>query len=73
MKAKIIAANDFGSSTESSANVVGALIQTVPHIPTIAPTSGTSTGETQIELTITALTGVATGGSPITSYVILWD
>jgi hypothetical protein len=45
----------------------------VPHIPSSAPSRGSNTGETQIELILTPLTGTNTGGSPITSYIVLWN
>jgi len=73
VQAKVTATNNYGDSAISDANTAGALIETVPHIPTIAPTRGSNTGETQVEVIITPLTGLETGGSPITSYVILWD
>lgn len=42
-------------------------------MPTVAPARGANTGETQVELILTPLTGTETGGSPITSYIILWN
>lgn len=73
VKVKIQATNAFGTSVISEANTVGALIETVPWTPTVAPSRGANTGETQIELVLTPLTGVNTGGSTITSYVVLWN
>jgi hypothetical protein len=46
VQAKVEATNNYGTSTISLANTAGALIQTVPHIPTIAPDRGSNTGET---------------------------
>lgn len=57
----------------SPANVLGAIIQTVPHKPLSLPQRGSFTSQTQINLKITALTGDETGGSPITSYIVYWD
>lgn len=37
------------------------------------PTSGSATGATQIQVDWTALTGTATGNSPILSYNLYWD
>jgi hypothetical protein len=52
---------------------LGALIQTVPHKPATLPQRGAFTSQTQINLLITKLTGLETGGSPLTSYVVYWD
>lgn len=71
--ATVTATNAFGTSDPSEANTVGALVETVPHQHASAPTRGALTYETQIEVEYAALAGVETGGSPITSYVVLWD
>jgi titin len=70
--AKVQATNAFGTSTESTPSTAAALVEVVPHKPN-TPVRGALTHETQIELTYDTLTGVATGGSPILSYVVTWD
>lgn len=45
-----MATNSFGTSALSDANVLGARIETVPWMPTSAPSRGSNTGETQVEL-----------------------
>jgi hypothetical protein len=71
--ATVTATNAFGTSTVSAVNTAGALIETVPHQHASAPTRGSLTYETQIHLEYAVLTGGETGGSTITSYVVLWD
>jgi hypothetical protein len=71
--AKVTATNSFGTSEESEVNTSGALIETLPHAHANAPTRGALTHETQIEIDFQALVGAETGGSPILSYVVLWD
>ena len=63
VRVKIEAVNNYGTSLISASNSGGALIETVPHMPTQAPQRGTNTGEAQIELIISPLTGTNTGGS----------
>jgi hypothetical protein len=71
--AKATATNSFGTSQESEVNQSGALIETLPHKPANAPTRGVLTYETQIQLEYHPLVDEETGGSPILSYVVLWD
>lgn len=52
---------------------MGAIIQVVPHKPPAIPRKGWNTNENVIEIFYDALTGVLTGGSDITSYVVMWD
>jgi titin len=66
------ATNAYGTSSESPPSTGAALIEVVPHKPN-TPRRAAQTHETQIELEYDALTGVATGGSPILSYVVKWD
>jgi hypothetical protein len=70
--AKATATNAFGTSTESAPNTAGALIETTPLAPA-APTRGSQTHETQIQVDYAGLSGADTGGSTILSYVILWN
>ena len=65
--AKIAAENQMGTSSYSSPNTVGALIEVVPTKP-VAITKGSQTTESQIQLVITPLSGTATGGAPIITY-----
>ena len=71
--AKVTATNNYGTSTESLLNTEGALIETVPHKLSSAPTRVASTTESQIVLEFSPLLNEATGGSPILSYVVYWD
>ena len=69
----VSATNTLGDSQPSLPNSGGALIETVPQTPASAPARGEETGEAQVQLLYTPLAGSATGGSPITSYIIWWD
>lgn len=53
--------------------MIGALIITVPHAPTVAPTRNSATTSTTLKIDYTALTGTATGGDSILSYQLEWD
>jgi len=70
---KVTATNAFGTSEPSTPNTTGARIETVPLKPSTMPSRGSFTSQTQINLLISQLTGLDTGGSSITSYVIYWD
>ena len=70
--AKVQAHNQYGWGIQSIPNSVGALIQTPPN-QMQAPTRGSATSETQIEVFWLALTGNSTGGAPIDSYNIQFD
>jgi hypothetical protein len=62
----------YSDSTEIS-GVTYADVRTFPHQPASPPTRGSGTTLTQIEVVVAALTGTATGGSPILSYHIEYD
>lgn len=71
--AKVKAHNDRGWSSFSASATTVATIQTEPTTMS-APSSGSSTSSSQIEVTWTALTTAAeTGGASITSYHLQWD
>jgi len=71
--AKVRAKNSIGFGAQSSENASGASIQTPP-VQMAAPARGSSTSESQIEVTCTPLTTpTETGGSTITSYFFEWD
>jgi len=69
------ARNAIGWSPWSTANAVGALVQTEPFAAsTPAPTRGVRTDHTRVEVEWTAMTlAGATGGSPVTSYNLEWN
>ena len=69
---KVAASNSFGQGEFSEPNTSGSLIETVPHAIT-APTRGSLTHELQVHIEFDSLVDAATGGSPILSYVVLWD
>jgi hypothetical protein len=68
----VIATNQFGSSSYSPLNTQGATIETIP-TKVNTPTRDSSTRENELHLSYTGLTGTNTGGSNITSYIVLWD
>jgi hypothetical protein len=73
---KVTATNTYGTSVESDINSLPnevALVEVVPHKPPTIPSKGWNTNENVIEIFYDQITGVLTGGSPILSYVILWD
>lgn len=61
------AQNSIGWGTYSNPNSVGVTINNVPS-QMAAPTQGSSTTPSQIEINWVALQGQYTGNSPITSY-----
>ena len=73
VQAYVTATNTYGTSTQSLVNTLGALIEVVPHKPPTLIRKGWNTNENVIEIFYDALTGLTNGGSPILSYVILWD
>lgn len=67
--AEVAATNAINTSGYSPPNTVGALIEVIPSKPS-AITRGALTSDTQVQLVITPLTGTATGGAPIITYII---
>lgn len=66
--------NQYGLSELSEFDVALAKsVETVPHKPVQAPTRGSLTSQTQIQLIVYPFEEDKTGGSQITSYQILWD
>ena len=63
----------MGDSVDSSQNTAGALIETVPSAPPVAPLRNSATGMTSITADYYSLTGTAIGGAPILSYELQWD
>jgi len=72
VEVRIAAVNSIGTGSYSTINTSGALIRTVP-AAMAAPTAGSSTTDTQIQIDWVALAGSSTGNSPITSYEVYWD
>ncbi len=63
--------NFYGKSIWSDKNTFGAQVRSVPSI--MGPISVLNKTESEITLVWSALAGVATGNSPITSYNLYWD
>ena len=73
MYARVSALNSIGWNQVSNVNSLGATIRTEP-VQMSAPTRGSQTSETQVEVEWTALTAVDDlRGSVITSYHLQWD
>ena len=68
--ADVAAINAIGTGTYSVDNTAGALIETIPLTPPVAPLRDSQTTSTTLVVDITALTGTATGGATIDSYDI---
>jgi hypothetical protein len=64
--AVVEARNEVGYAIPSDYNTVGALVQVIPHDPTLIPVRETDTNENDLHFTIP--THTQTGGSPLTSY-----
>jgi len=73
VQAKIIAINQVGEGSSSTANLFGALIETVPVKPPVAPTKNPISSKTILVVDYKNLFGTANGGSSITAYQIEWD
>jgi hypothetical protein len=69
VQSRILAVNEYGWSEPGVPNLSGAIVEIVPHKPDDL-VRGAQTNEAQIELEVTHLTGVETGGSDIITYVI---
>lgn len=70
--AKVSAINSRGESDPSSPNAAGILVQTAPDQMT-SPTRVSTSTAARFDLSWTALTSPATGGSSILSYQLEWD
>ncbi len=68
VQAKVSAINNIGASTYSNANMVGALIEIVPHKPAVAPMRDPTTLKNKLVINVTPITGHLTGGASIISY-----
>jgi hypothetical protein len=70
--AKVAAHNERGWGAESAANTAGAPVEVVPHqMP--APTRGSSTSDTAIQVDWVAPTSPTTGGSAVLGYALYTD
>lgn len=72
VQAKVRATNAIGDGLDSAATSPGALVETVPASPPVAPVRGTGTHQTQIVVDFYALQGSAIGGTAILSYELQW-
>ncbi len=68
VKAQIQATNLVGSSAYSNPNLVGALIEIVPHQPAVAPSRDPSSTRSTFVINVQPMTGTLTGGGSIISY-----
>jgi hypothetical protein len=73
VQVKVRATNLLGDSVDSSPNTAGALIETVPSSPPVAPLRNALTGTSSITVDYHPLAGAARGGAPILSYELQWD
>ena len=72
--ARVKATSSIGPATGySPINTSGVTVRTIPLKPPTAPSEGSSSNDSQIEIVITAVTGTNTGSSTILSYEIYWD
>jgi hypothetical protein len=75
--AEVLAHNSRGWSVNSGPSTSNPTVQTGPGTM-VAPTSGSSTTSTQIDIEWTTLSTLSTvtpnnGGSTVTSYILYWD
>lgn len=68
IQAKVIAINLVGEGSPSSTNLSGAILETVPLKPPVAPSKNPTTTKTQVVVDYKHLFGTADGGSVITAY-----
>ena len=73
VQARIRAVNLVGESVDSSQNTAGALIETVPSAPPVAPRRDPLTTMTSLVVDYEALTGSAIGGTPVLSMELEWN
>jgi hypothetical protein len=64
---QVQAKNNQGWSTVSEPNVVGSIVETIPHNPSAIPIL-VSQAETSITVTMPIVSGTFTGGAPLISY-----
>lgn len=69
---RVSATNYYGTGTASAATTSGALVAVVP-LTMSAPSRGTATSTSQVEIDWTLLTDPSNGGSEVTSYHLVWD
>lgn len=72
VRAKVQAHNDRGWSGLSAANSAGAGVETVP-LPMAAPTRGSSTSDTAVQIDWLAVGSGPDGGSPVLGYALYGD
>jgi hypothetical protein len=72
-KFRVSAVNRLGQSVASNFNAEGPLSMVAPHKPPNAPSRGSSTSTSQIEIAYEMLVGDETGGSPVSSLHLEWD
>jgi titin len=73
VQARIRAVNLVSESVDSSQNTAGALIETVPSAPPVAPRRDPLTTMTSLVVGYEALTGSAIGGTPVLSMELEWN
>jgi len=69
----VTAINRIGPSLPSVINSQGAVVETVPHKPPVAPTKNYKTTQGSLVIDYMFLEGTADGGSAVLSYEIQWD
>ena len=73
VQAKIVPINLVGEGSPSAVNNVGAIVETAPVKPPVAPTKNPLTTKTSLVVDYKNLFGTANGGSVITAYQVEWD
>jgi hypothetical protein len=70
---KVEAINSLGAGLNSTLNLVGANIRSIPSAMAVPFNGVWGTSETQIMVNWTSLTGANTGNSAILGYELYWD
>ena len=73
MQAIARASNVLWQGPDSSQNTAGALVETVPSAPPVAPQRNAATTLSSLSIDYYALTGTSRGGTPVLSYELQWD
>lgn len=73
IKARVTASNSLGYGSTSLTSTSNTFVKTVPGKPSSAPSSGSTTSTSLLEVSWNALNSPDNGGSTILSYHLVWD
>lgn len=73
IKARVTASNSLGYGSTSLTSTSNTFVKTVPVKPSSAPSSGSTTSTSLLEVSWNALNSPDNGGSTILSYHLVWD